>query len=110
MEKKLLKQKTGTVISDKQKKTVTVLCETRQVHPKYGKVVRAFSKFLVHDENEIAKEGDKVLIQETRPLSTRKHFRVIEVLGKGQAFKRELPKKKEKEIDDTGNEPAPGSR
>lgn len=109
MEKKNRKSRTGLVIAKKLDKTATVLCERKYIHPVYGKVVKAFSKFLAQDNENKAMIGDKVMIEETRPLSSRKRFRIVKYLGKGEVFKRELPKKKEKEAHDTGTEQTAGS-
>ena len=70
---------TGKVIAAKSPKTLTVLVETVYRHPKYGKVMRRRKKYLVHDEQGVA-INSKVKIQETRPISRRKHFVVKEVL------------------------------
>ena len=69
----------GTVISIKNAKTATVLVETYEKHPLYAKRFKNSQKFAVHDENNIAKIGDVVKIQETRPLAKTKHFRLVEV-------------------------------
>lgn len=98
------KQKEGLVQSNRLPKTVVVVCERKYRHPKYNKVVRAYSKFKAHDEKQQCQVGDRVLIKETRPLSSDKYFRVVKILGKGAALKRELPKKREKERVDTGTE------
>lgn len=74
------KEKTGIVISDKMNKTITVGVERTAKHPIYKRIVKQRSKFMVHDEGEIAKMGDKVRIQETRPLSKNKRWRLVEVL------------------------------
>jgi small subunit ribosomal protein S17 len=103
------KQKEGVVASVCGKKTIVVLCERKLRHPKYKKIIKLSSKFKVHDEKETAKLGDKVLIEETRRLSKTKHYRLVSVLGKGAAPKRELPKKKEIEPSDTGNVTTAGS-
>jgi len=71
---------TGTVVSDKMDKTITVLVETKRRHPLYGKRVKYSKKFKAHDENNVAKEGDIVTIMETRPLSATKRFRLVEVV------------------------------
>jgi len=92
------------VLSNRQPKTVVVVCERKYKHPKYNKVVRAFSKLKAHDEKQQCQVGDRVLIRETRPLSSNKYFRVVRILGKGAALKRELPKKREKEKIDTGTD------
>ena len=69
----------GTVISIKNNKTITVLVETYTKHPLYLKRFKKSKKFAVHDEANIAKIGDIVKIQETRPLSKTKHFRLVEI-------------------------------
>ena len=72
----------GTVISDKMQKTVVVRVRQMSKHAKYSRVAKSFIKFKAHDEKGIAKIGDVVKIEETRPLSKDKHFRVIEVIQK----------------------------
>jgi len=72
---------TGTVVSDKMDKTITVRVDTYKKHPLYGKRVKQSKKFHVHDENEIAKIGDVVTIVETRPLSKTKKFRLLSVVS-----------------------------
>lgn len=74
----------GTVVSDKMDKTITVAVETKKTHPLYGKRVKYTKKFKAHDENNTAREGDTVLIMETRPLSATKRFRLVEVLEKAR--------------------------
>ena len=69
----------GTVVSIKNNKTITVMVETYRKHPLYLKRFKKSKKFAVHDENNTAKVGDVVKIQETRPLSKTKHFRLVEV-------------------------------
>ncbi len=73
--------KVGVVIRDKMKKTVTVLVERPVRHPLYKKIIKKKKKFLVHDEYEKCKVGDLVRIIETRPLSKRKRWRVLEIVG-----------------------------
>lgn len=73
---------TGTVISDKMQKTRIVKTMRVSKHPKYGKVVKRLNKFKVHDENNSTKTGDIVCIQETRPLSKEKRFRVVKIIKK----------------------------
>lgn len=70
---------TGTVVSTKMQKTITVLVETYKKHRIYGKRVKSSKKFHAHDENEIAKVGDVVTIMETRPLSKTKKFVLVKV-------------------------------
>lgn len=74
------KSRVGTVVSDKMNKTIVVEVERRVPHPKYKKIVRMTSKFYAHDEKEEAKEGDKVRIVETRPISKLKCWSLAEVL------------------------------
>jgi small subunit ribosomal protein S17 len=71
----------GVVASDKMEKTVVVRVDRMVKHPKYHRYVRKTSKFMAHDEYGAA-TGDKVRIAETRPMSARKRWRVVEVLSK----------------------------
>jgi len=73
--------KVGAVIGKKMKKTVTVVVERQIRHPLYKKIVKRRKTFLVHDEYEKCKVGDVVRIVETRPLSKRKRWRVMEIIG-----------------------------
>jgi len=79
------KELIGTVISDKMQKTVIVKVTHLSKHPKYGRVLKKFNKFKAHNEKGLAKMGDSVRIQETRPLSKDKHFNVIEIVKKAVA-------------------------
>lgn len=72
--------KIGSVVGDKAKKTVTVLVERPVRHPLYKKIVKKKKIFLVHDEYEKCKVGDVVKIIETRPLSKRKRWRILEIV------------------------------
>ena len=76
----LRKGRTGTVISDRQDKTVVVRVDRRAAHPRYRKVLTLSKRYYVHDENNEAKVGDRVQIMETRPLSKLKRWRLISVL------------------------------
>ena len=76
----LRKTRVGVVISDKMANTIIVESTRRVPHPQFRKIVKRTSKYYVHDEKDEAKEGDKVLIQETRPLSKLKRWRLVEVL------------------------------
>ncbi len=67
----------GTVVSTKMQDTITVAVESYVMHPKYKKFMRHTKKYLVDDKGNTAKEGDKVEIRETRPLSKRKHFKLV---------------------------------
>ena len=82
MERNRRKVLTGTVVSDKMDKTITVLVETYKNHPLYRKRVKSSKKYKAHDENGVAGMGDTVRIQETRPLSATKYFRLVEVVKK----------------------------
>ncbi|MGI9411793.1 MAG: 30S ribosomal protein S17 [Hyphomicrobiaceae bacterium] len=68
----------GTVVSDKNDKTVVVEVERRYTHPLYKKVIRRSKKYHAHDESNAAKVGDRVRIQETAPISRNKRWMVIE--------------------------------
>ena len=74
------KERSGEVISNKMAKTIVVRVERRFPHPKYRKVVTAYKKLYAHDEKGEAKPGDRVRIEETRPLSKTKRWRLIEVV------------------------------
>jgi small subunit ribosomal protein S17 len=76
-------QKVGIVASDKMQKTVVVRVDRLVKHPKYRRYVRRTSKFMAHDETG-ATVGDKVRIVETRPLSARKRWRVVEIVQKAE--------------------------
>jgi len=76
----------GTVVSDKMDKTVVVLVETLVRHPLYEKLVRRRKKYMAHDENNECRVGDKVLIEETRPLSRRKRWRVKKILERAKVL------------------------
>jgi small subunit ribosomal protein S17 len=78
------KVRRGYVTSDKMEKTIVVEVEDRVKHPLYGKVIRRTSKVKAHDENNTAGIGDLVLINETRPLSSTKRWRLVEVLEKAK--------------------------
>ncbi len=72
----------GKVVSDRMLKTIIVRVETIGKHPKYLKVVKKYNKFKVHDEKNTAKIGDLVKIEETRPLSKDKRFKLAEIVKK----------------------------
>ncbi|MEO6758701.1 MAG: 30S ribosomal protein S17 [Saprospiraceae bacterium] len=80
----LRKQKTGTVVSDKMDKTISVKVERRLMHPLYGKFVKRSKKFFAHDEENSCKVGDLVRIMETRPLSKNKRWRLVEILERAK--------------------------
>lgn len=77
-----VKQQVGLVVSDKMDKTVVVAVENRAPHPKYRKIMVRTKRYKVHDEGNQCKEGDRVRIEETRPLSRTKRWKVVEVLNR----------------------------
>jgi small subunit ribosomal protein S17 len=81
---KVVRSVTGRVVSDKMDKTVTVLVERNVKHPLYGKVMRRSNKFHAHDENNECHEGDLVVIEESRPLSRTKTWRVSKIVEKAR--------------------------
>ncbi len=83
---------TGTVVSDKTDKTVTVLVERKVKHPLYGKIIRRSKRYNAHDEDNSYKTGERVRIEETKPISKTKTWRVLDRLqaGKGMAVEANL--------------------
>ncbi|WP_022836585.1 30S ribosomal protein S17 [Salisaeta longa] len=79
-ERNARKERVGIVVSDKMEKTITVAVRRQMKHPMYGKYLERSSKMLVHDEENEASEGDTVRIMETRPLSKRKRWRLVEIV------------------------------
>lgn len=75
---------TGRVVSDKMDKTVTVLVERRVTHPLYGKIITRSRKYHAHDESNECKEGDLVTIEECRPISRSKSWRVSRLLERAR--------------------------
>jgi small subunit ribosomal protein S17 len=82
---KAVRTLTGKVVSNKMDKTITVVVERLVKHPAYGKYVRRSTKLLAHDENNECNEGDTVDIAQCRPLSRRKSWTVVRVVGRGAA-------------------------
>lgn len=76
-----VKERVGLVVSDKMEKTVVVAVENRSPHPKYRKIMVRTKRYKAHDEENKCKVGDRVRIQETRPLSRTKRWTVIDVLN-----------------------------
>jgi len=76
-----VKERVGLVVSDKMQKTVVVAIENRAPHPKYGKIVVKTQRYKVHDEDNQCKIGDRVRIEETRPLSKTKRWTLKEILS-----------------------------
>jgi small subunit ribosomal protein S17 len=75
---------TGRVVSDKMKKTVTVLVERRVKHPLYGKIITSSKKYHAHNEKSEVHEGDLVTIEECRPLAKTKAWRVVKLMEKAR--------------------------
>ncbi len=85
MKKTNRKVRSGKVTSNKMHKTIVVQVEESAQHPKYKKIIKRFNKFKVHDEKNIANIGDLVLIEECRPLSKDKRFRLREIIKKNDS-------------------------
>jgi len=79
---KAAKTLTGKVVSNKMQKTITVEVERFVPHPVYGKYLRRSTRFLAHDENGESREGDVVTIEQCRPLSRHKSFRLVRVVSR----------------------------
>ena len=84
MERALRKTRVGIVVSDKMDKTIVVAIRDNVKHPLYKKIIKRTDRFKAHDENNIAKIGDKVMIMETRPLSKDKNWRLVEIIEKAK--------------------------
>jgi len=80
----LRKTRIGVVTSHKMDKTITVAIERRVAHPLYRKYFKKTTKFMAHDEKNECAVGDKVKIMETRPLSARKRWRLVEIIEKAR--------------------------
>jgi len=78
------KERIGEVLSNKMTKTIVVRVERRFSHPRYKKVVTSYKKFYAHDEKGEAKPGDRVKIEETRPLSKLKRWRLVQVVSRAE--------------------------
>ena len=78
------KERTGKVFSNKCDKSVTVIVERSVKHPVYGKIIKKSTKFMAHDEKNACNPGDIVRIMETRPLSKKKRWRLVEILEKAK--------------------------
>ena len=84
LERNLRKERIGLVTSNKMDKSIVVSIQRRVKHPLYGKFVKMTSKFIAHDKNNDCNEGDKVKIMETRPLSKRKNWRLVEIIERAK--------------------------
>ena len=78
--RKLRKERVGEVVSNKMQKSITVAVNRKEKHPIYGKFVNKTTKFVAHDEKNECGIGDTVRIMETRPLSKRKRWRLLDIL------------------------------
>lgn len=78
----MIKERVGIVLSDKMDKTRVVRVERTVRHPRYRKTLRIRKKFYVHDEGNVSKLGERVKIQEVRPLSRLKRWKLVEVISK----------------------------
>jgi small subunit ribosomal protein S17 len=83
-ERNLRKERSGKVVSNKMDKSITVLVESKMKHPMYGKFVNKSTKFMAHDEKNECNIGDFVKIQETRPLSKNKNWRLVEIIERAK--------------------------
>ena len=79
------KERVGEVLSNKMTKTIVVRVERRFPHPRFKKVVTSYKKLYAHDEKSEAKPGDRVRIEETRPLSKLKRWRLVQVVQRGES-------------------------
>ncbi len=79
------REQVGVVISNKMQRTVVVSVDRVVRHPLYNKVLRRWTKLKAHDEQNACKVGDRVKLIETRPISKQKHWRVVQILERGQA-------------------------
>ena len=84
MERNLRKERIGIVSSNKMEKTIVVSETMRMKHPMYGKFVLKTKIYTAHDENNECNEGDTVLIQETRPLSKNKRWRLVRIIERAK--------------------------
>ena len=80
-EQKIERTLQGQVISDKMEKSIVVAIERRVKHPLYGKIIKKTTKLRVHDEENVSKEGDVVLIKQCKPISKTKSWTLVEVLN-----------------------------
>ena len=84
MERNLRKERIGIVSSNKMEKTIVVSETMRMKHPMYGKFVLKTKKYTAHDENNECNKGDTVLIQETKPLSKNKRWRLVRIIERAK--------------------------
>ena len=94
------KVRQGKVVSNKMDKTVVVVVEERLRHPRYKKVIRRLTKFMVHDKDNSCQMGDLVKIEETRPLSRTKRWRVVGILSPASPGEREAKSREPEAIEE----------
>jgi small subunit ribosomal protein S17 len=84
IKRNLRKERIGVVVSNKMQKSIVVEVERREKHPIYGKFIKKTSRFMAHDEKNDCNIGDTVRIMETRPLSKRKCWRLVEIIERAK--------------------------
>jgi len=84
IKRNLRKERIGVVVSNKMQKSIVVEIERREKHPIYGKFIKKTSRFMAHDEKQECNIGDTVRIMETRPLSKRKCWRLVEIIERAK--------------------------
>ncbi len=83
-QRNLRKERIGVVTGDKMQKSITVVVQRRFKHPVYGKFITKSKKYIAHDEEDTCKMGDTVKIAETRPISKRKKWRLVEIIERAK--------------------------
>ncbi len=83
-QRNLRKERVGVVTGDKMQKSITVVVQRRVKHPIYGKFITKSKKYIAHDEEDTCKMGDKVKIAETKPISKRKKWRLVEIIERAK--------------------------
>ena len=78
------KERIGVVVSNKMQKSIVVEVKRKMMHPKYGKFILRTKKFVAHDEENTCNVGDTVRIMETRPMSKRKNWRLVEIVERAK--------------------------
>ena len=84
VKRNLRKERIGVVVSNKMDKSIVVEIERREKHPIYGKFIKKTSRFMAHDEKNDCNIGDTVRIMETRPMSKRKRWRLVEIIERAK--------------------------
>ena len=84
LNRNLRKERIGVVVSNKMQKSIVVEIARREKHPIYGKFIKKTSRFMAHDEKEECNIGDTVRIMDTRPLSKRKCWRLVEIIERAK--------------------------